>query len=78
MSNVIKIPITSISEKGKALCALEAERSELYSQSRRITEDQVALLSSTGEALRMMGEAQQVILKKIQALDDIADKLVHC
>lgn len=76
MPKVIPMPVT-LSDRGKALCAIEAERQELYAQARRITQEQQQIMEAATTNIQELGRRHELILSKLAALDDTADKLVN-
>lgn len=78
MGTVVKMSKqVSVSEKGKALCGLEAERAELYARSRRITAEQQQLMKQATDAITHLGREQEEILLKMTALDEAIAKIVY-
>ena len=75
MGKVVAMPIT-LSDRGKALCAIEAERQELYAKAKRIATEQQQIIQTAAENVAQLGKEHQLILDKLVALDDAANKIV--
>ena len=69
------IRLVSLSDKGRALCAIEAERASLYADARRLSEDQAKVLAIAQAAVADLGRQHETILFKMAALDEAAMKV---
>lgn len=69
------IQMVSLSDKGRALCAIEAERASLYADARRLSEDQAQVMQIALVAVADLGRQHETILAKMAALDLAAAKV---
>lgn len=76
MGKVVPMPV-SLSDRGKALCAIEAERQGLYEKARQIAKDQQVIMEAAVTNVTELGKQHEIILAKLAALDDTANKIVE-
>lgn len=69
------VQLVSLSDKGRALCAIEAERSTLYAEACRVSDAQQQIMAGACATVAELGKQHELIVKKIAALDDASAKV---
>lgn len=62
--------VIHISDRSRAIAAMEAERETLLQEATRITAEQMQIMQIAFDNIKVMGKRQEEILLKLSAIDD--------
>jgi hypothetical protein len=67
--------MVSISDRAKALIALESERVLLYARARRVSNRQQALIEDTSRRMRELSNDHHLILAKLAEIEYVSNQI---